>query len=93
MQPLTQRPRFCVRESWRTCALKQPKTLEEIVKYLAAADQDEVREFAERLLAKRRSEAHGQPKFTWAGALRDLRERYTSVQLQHQIARWRIEGE
>jgi hypothetical protein len=73
--------------------MREPKTLEEIVKYLAPADQDEVREFAERLLAKGRSEAHGAPKFAWAGALRDLRDRYTSVELQHQIARWRVEGE
>jgi len=72
----------------------EPKTLEEIVKHLAPADQDEVREFAERLLAKGGTTgAHGQPKFAWAGALRDLRDRYTSVELQHQIARWRIEGE
>ena len=73
--------------------MREPKTLEEIVKYLAPADQDEVREFAERLLAKGRSEAHGHLKFAWAGALRDLRDRYSSVELQHQIARWRIEGE
>lgn len=72
--------------------MKQPKTLEEIVKHLDPADQDEVREFAERLLARGSGEAHGQPKFAWAGALRDLRHRYTSVELQHQIARWRIEG-
>jgi len=73
--------------------MKQPKSLEEMVKDLAPTDQNEVREFVERLLAKGSSEAHGQPKFAWAGALRDLRDRYTSVELQHQIARWRIEGE
>ncbi|MGO9271923.1 MAG: DUF2281 domain-containing protein [Terriglobia bacterium] len=73
--------------------MSEPKTLEEIVKHLAPADQAEVREFAERLLAKGDTGAHGQPKFAWAGALRDLRDRYTSVELQHQIARWRIEGE
>jgi hypothetical protein len=75
------------------CAMKQPKTLEEIVRYLAPADEDEVREFAERLLAKGGSEAHREPKFAWAGVLRDLRDRYSAVELQHQIARWRIEGE
>ncbi len=73
--------------------MKQPKTLEEMVKHLAPTDQNEVREFVERLLAKGGRGAHGQPKFAWAGALRDLRDRYTSVELQHQIARWRIEGE
>jgi hypothetical protein len=67
--------------------MKQPKTLEEMLKQLAPTYQDEVRELVERLLAKGNTEAHGQPKFAWAGALRDLRDRYTSVELQHQIAR------
>jgi len=73
--------------------MKPSKTLEEIVKDLAPPERDEVREFAERLLAKGKSRAHAQPKFAWAGSLRDLRDRYTSVELQHQIARLRIEGE
>jgi hypothetical protein len=73
--------------------MKQVKTLEEIVKELPLADQGEVREFAERLLAKGRTERDSTPKFAWAGALKDLSDRNTSVELQHQIARWRIEGE
>ena len=32
------------------------------------------------------------PRFDWAGALKDLRARYTSVELQHKIAEWRIGG-
>lgn len=30
------------------------------------------------------------PTFIWAGALKDLRARYTSVDLQHAIAKWRV---
>ena len=30
-------------------------------------------------------------KFDWAGCLSDLREQYTSVELQHQINLWREE--
>ncbi len=32
----------------------------------------------------------GTPRFDWAGALKELREQYTSVELQHKIAEWRI---
>lgn len=85
--------RIDVRPSLRIGAMEQPKTLEEIVRHLTPPDQDEVRQFAERLLARANREVRAQPRFAWAGALQDLRDRYTSVELQHQIARWRIEGE
>ncbi len=68
---------------------KQAETLEEMINALSPDRQNEVRDFIEFLLAKQRSN----PKFGWAGALKDLKDRYTSVELQHQIARWRIEGE
>ncbi len=29
------------------------------------------------------------PTFSWAGALADVRERYTSVDLQHRASEWR----
>ncbi|MBI5528087.1 MAG: hypothetical protein HY897_17280 [Deltaproteobacteria bacterium] len=32
----------------------------------------------------------GKPAFGWAGALSDMRERYTSVDLQNKAADWRI---
>jgi hypothetical protein len=69
------------------------KTLQEMVKELPPERQDEVREFVQRLLTRERGEKNGTPKLAWAGALKDLRDRFTSVELQHQIARWRIEGE
>ena len=28
-------------------------------------------------------------KFEWAGCLKDLRDKYTSVELQHEILKWR----
>jgi len=30
------------------------------------------------------------PEFNWAGALKELGNNYTSVDLQHKISRWRI---
>jgi hypothetical protein len=32
----------------------------------------------------------GKPTFGWAGALSDMRERFTSVELQHKAADWRM---
>jgi hypothetical protein len=68
------------------------QTLEELVVQLPSEMRQEVRDFAEFLLEKQRSTPKGKPTFDWAGALKDLRHRYTSVQLQHEIAEWRISG-
>jgi len=62
------------------------QTLKELIEQLPLELQQEVRDFVEFLLEKRARK----PKFDWAGALRDLRDRYSSVELQHKIAEWRI---
>ena len=69
------------------------ETFRELVEQLPPDVQQEVRDFIEFLLEKRRKKPKGKPKFDWAGALKDLRDQYTSVQLQHQIAEWRISGQ
>lgn len=69
------------------------QTLKEFIEQLPPDIQQEVRDFAEFLLEKRRKRPRDKPNFDWAGALRDLRGRYTSVQLQHQITEWRISGQ
>jgi hypothetical protein len=33
------------------------------------------------------------PSFSWAGALKDLRDKYTSVELQHEISKRRVDEE
>ena len=66
------------------------QTLKGLIEQLPPDLQQEVRDFAEFLLEKRRKRPKGKPKFDWAGALKDLRGQYTSVQLQHRIAEWRI---
>ena len=52
----------------------------------------EVRDFVEFLLerraAKLRAEKRGELKLDWRRALRDLRDRYTSVELQHKVLEW-----
>jgi hypothetical protein len=65
-------------------------TVKELVEQLPPDIQREVRDFAEFLLEKRRKRAEGKPDFKWAGALQDLRDDYTSVELQHEIAERRV---
>ncbi len=63
-------------------------TLKEFITKLPPDLQQEVKDFAEFLLAKRNSKPKGKLKLDWRGALRDLRDRYTSVELQHKALEW-----
>ena len=69
------------------------KPIDEMVNELAPGQQAEVRDFVESLLARQKSNPRGKPKFDWAGALKDMRDDYTSVDLQHEITRLRSEVE
>jgi len=40
--------------------------------------------------SKKNKKMPGKMEFRWAGALKDLRDKYTSVELQHKILEWRI---
>ena len=66
------------------------QTFKDFVEQLPPDIQREVRDFAEFLVEKRKRKSKSKPRFDWAGTLRDLREQYTSVELQHKIAEWRI---
>ena len=66
------------------------QTLKELIEKLPPELQEEVRDFVEFLLERRAMRPKRKPKFDWAGALRDLRDCYSSVELQHKIAEWRI---
>ncbi len=66
------------------------EALGEFVEKLPPDLQQEVKDFIEFLLEKRAKKTRGKPKFDWAGALEDLRNQYTSVELQHKISKWRI---
>jgi hypothetical protein len=69
------------------------KPINEMVNELTPGQQAEVRDFVEFLLAQQRSSPRKKPQFDWAGALKDMRDDYTSVGLQHEIARQRSEVE
>lgn len=66
------------------------KPLEKLVKTLPPDVQKEVRDYIESLMRKRSKKPRRKLKFDWAGALKDLRSEYTSVELQHKISEWRI---
>jgi hypothetical protein len=68
-------------------------TLKELIEWLPPELQEEVQDFVEFLLEKQARKAKRKPELNWAGALKDLGERYGSVELQHKIAEWRIGGE
>ncbi len=67
------------------------KSLHELIDELPPDLQEEVRDFIEFLLQKNKQQPKGVPSFEWMGALRDLRSKYTSVELQHAITNWRID--
>jgi len=66
------------------------KSLEEKIKELPPELQQEVEDFVDSLTERQEQRGKGQLKLDWRGSLRDLRDQYTSVELQHEIIRlWR----
>lgn len=63
------------------------KSLEQKIKELPPELQQEVEDFVDFLTERREQPAKGQLKLDWRGSLRDLRDQYTSVELQHEILR------
>jgi hypothetical protein len=66
-----------------------PKALQELVQELPIDLHAEVRDFIEFLLARRSREEKSALQQDWAGALREYREQYTSLELQRQALTWR----
>ena len=68
--------------------------LEKLIEELSPELRQEVEDFARFLLTTRvthpQREVRAKPTFRWAGAAKDLRGQYTSVDLQHEISDWRI---
>jgi hypothetical protein len=66
------------------------KRIEERVKELPPDLKKEVEKFVDSLEKRRRKRPRTGLKMEWAGALKDLRPKYNSVELQHKISEWRI---
>lgn len=64
------------------------QTLTEIVEQLPPDLQQEVEDFVEFLLEKRARFKQKRLRLTWAGALREFREQYTSLDLQKKALEW-----
>jgi hypothetical protein len=94
---------FCVRRSkvvqWKArviagfrigrCTVDtKAKSLEQLVRELPPDIAAEVRDYVEFLLSKRERGAGKPLRQDWAGALRDYRQQYTSVELQHRSLEW-----
>ena len=65
----------------------------EILNCLPEEAQDEVVDFVEFLQAKQMKKRASEEKqtlltFSWEGALKDLKDEYTSVELQHKASDW-----
>ena len=69
------------------------QSLKELIDQLPPELQEKVRDFVKFLLEKKvakfRAKKEGELKLDWRGALRDLRDKYTSVELQHKALEWR----
>ncbi len=65
------------------------KGLEELLQELPPELQQEVYDFARFLLeTKAQPRRKGKLRLTWAGALREYRDRYTSLDLQRKALEW-----
>ena len=68
------------------------QSLKELIDQLPPELQEEVRDFVKFLLEKKvakfRAKKEEELKLDWRGALRDLRDKYTSVELQHKALEW-----
>ena len=68
------------------------ETLEEKIKKLPPELKAEVEKFIETLLeGQKKRTKRNKPAFRWVGVLKDLREQFSSVELQHEISKWRIQ--
>ncbi|HQN00243.1 MAG TPA: DUF2281 domain-containing protein [Candidatus Hydrogenedentes bacterium] len=72
-------------------AMVGKKTLEELIERLPSDCQAEVQDFIEFLIDKHERKSGNRLLQNWAGALKEHRQHYSSVALQHQAAQWRIQ--
>ena len=65
------------------------QTLKELIEQLPPELQEEVRDFVEFLLNKKVRKRRRKLRQDWAGALREYRSQYTSLELQRKALEWR----
>lgn len=65
------------------------KALAELIQELPPELRQEVHDFARFLVETKIHRKQAKLRQDWAGGLRDFREQYTSVELQHKALEWR----
>lgn len=65
------------------------KPLDQLLKDLPPESQAEVRDFLESLIKRRQRKSNGHVRQSWASALEDYREQFTSLELQKRSLDWR----
>lgn len=64
------------------------RNIVESIQKLPPELQQEVEDFIQFLLSKRKQKTKGTVKLDWRGELKDMRDQYSSVELQHKILEW-----
>jgi hypothetical protein len=72
----------------KTTVQDQDKNIKEAILLLPPEIRDQVRDFIQSLLNDQFRVSETEPNLDWKGALRDLKEQYTSVDLQHKALEW-----
>jgi len=63
-------------------------TIEDMMKQLPPELQEEVRDFAQFLLERKARPKQKNLRLTWAGGLREFRDRFTALELQKKALEW-----
>ena len=69
------------------------ESIEDVIKKTAELPEElqkEVADFVDFLSQRRARPMRNKLRFDWVGALSDLKNKYTSVELQHMASEWRI---
>jgi hypothetical protein len=69
--------------------MRTAEELKELIDQLPPEFQEEVRDFVEFLLKRKACRRGRKLRQDWAGALRDYRDQYTSLELQEKALEWR----
>jgi len=74
--------------SYRTKMSDKIKSLQEVIKKLSPDKQNEVILFAKKLLQKENNISGKKMDLSWAGALKEYKNKYTSLNLQKKALEW-----
>jgi hypothetical protein len=67
--------------------------IEKKIKNLPPELHKEVENYVDFLLERAKRKTGKKLKLDWAGSLKEYRDTYTSVELQHKISTWRLDDE